>query len=92
MTDPQERTITIRSAVDLNIVGENILDIAAFAIEKYEFRHDTKLSDEARDKATAEIRDALWERIKAMQAKRQEWLKQMFDAADDALQRSVEAS
>ena len=92
MTDRQEKTITIRSAVDLNIVGENILDIAAFAIEKYEFQNDTDLSAEAREEAAKRIRDALWEKVKEMRAKRQKWLQQMFETADRVVKEFADAS
>ncbi|MDE2761434.1 MAG: hypothetical protein OXK74_01445 [Gemmatimonadota bacterium] len=46
MTDNYDRKLTLKTAVDLDVVGENILDIADFAIAKYEFRNDTKLSSE----------------------------------------------
>lgn len=92
MTDHQEKTITIRSAVDLNIVGENILDIAAFAIEKYQFQHDTDISPEGREEAARRIRDALWEKVKEMRAKRQQWLHQMFETADRVVKEFVEES
>ena len=92
MTNRQEKTITIRSAVDLNIVGENILDIAAFAIEKYEFQNDTDLSSEAREEAAKRIRDALWEKVTQMRAKRQQWLQQMFETADRVVEEFVDES
>ena len=62
-----ERSITLKKAVDLQVVGENILDVADFAIEKYEFEHDTTLSEELREAATEKIRDDLgiWSRISA---------------------------
>ena len=92
MTDRQEKTITIRSAIDLNIVGENILDIAAFAIEKHEFQHETDLSPEGREEAAKRIRDALWEMVKEMRAKRQRWLQQMFETADRVVKEFVDES
>ena len=92
MTDRQEKTITIRSAVDLNIVGENILDIAAFAIEKHEFQNETDLSPEEREEAARRIRDALWEMVKRMRAKRQQWLQQMFETADQVVREFVDES
>lgn len=92
MTNHEEKTITIRSAVDLNIVGENILDIAAFAIEKYQFQHDTEISPEGREEAARRIRDALWEKVKEMRAKRQQWLHLMFETADRVVKEFVEES
>lgn len=92
MTDRREKTITIRSAIDLNIVGENILDIAAFAIEKHEFQNETDLSPEEREEAARRIRDALWEMVKRMRAKRQQWLQQMFETADQVVREFVDES
>lgn len=56
----EQRAITIKRSVDFNIVGENILDIADFAVEKYEFRNDTNLAPEVRNAATEAVRAALW--------------------------------
>lgn len=46
-----DRSITLKTAVDLQVVGENILDVADFAIEKYEFEKDITLSDDVREEA-----------------------------------------
>ena len=39
----EEKVMTVRNAVDFDIVGENIEDVANFAIEKHEFRNATTL-------------------------------------------------
>ena len=44
----EEKIGQIRSSVDLNVLGDNILDIADFTVEKYEFRTDSTLSRDAR--------------------------------------------
>lgn len=44
-----EKILTVRYAVDFNIVGDNISDIAEFTVEKYEFKNDTTLSPETRE-------------------------------------------
>ena len=85
-----ESTITVKSAVDLNILGDNILDIASFAIEKYEFRHDTALSPDVREAATTAIRKALWARIEELRLKRTQILAGMFELADETAKRVVE--
>lgn len=85
-----ESTITVKSAVDLNILGDNILDIASFAIEKYEFRHDTTLSPDVREAATTAIRKALWARIEELRLKRTQILAGMFELADETAKRVVE--
>ena len=92
MASSNERVITIKRSVDMNIVGENIADIVDFAIEKYEFRNDTTLAGDVREKATASMRDALWAEVERMKALRKEWLQKMFDTADAALLESVDGS
>ncbi|MCY4574648.1 MAG: hypothetical protein OXF01_17845 [Gemmatimonadetes bacterium] len=82
----------LKTAVDLEIVGENILDIADFAVEKYEFRHDTRLSPEAKQEAAEQVRAALWEVVEAFKIRRRQVLQRMFDTADKVVQESVEGS
>lgn len=84
------RAMTVKSAVDFNIVGDNILDIADFAIEKYEFRNDTTLSAEVREAASAAIREALWTRIEELKLKRKQILAGFFELADETMQRVVD--
>ena len=86
----EHRAITIKRSVDFNIVGENILDIADFAVEKYEFRNDTTLAPEVREAATAAIREALWARVEELKLKRKQILAGMFELADETAERVVE--
>lgn len=85
MTDQAPETITLKTAVDLDVVGENIVDIAYFAIEKYEFRNDTKLSPEEREAAAAQISEALWNLVEAFKARRKQVLQRMFEIADKVM-------
>jgi len=87
-----DRPIALKQAVDLQIVGENILDVADFAIAKYEFENDITLSDELREAATEQIRDDLWDLVKDFRARRKKWLQMMFDTAGQAVQGVVDAS
>ena len=88
MSDP--RPITLKRAIDFDIMGENILDIAGFAIEKYEFRNDTRLTSEVRKAATTAIREALLARIEELKLKRRQILKGMFELADETAKRVAE--
>ncbi len=90
MADSDEKTIEIRSAVDLNIVGDNILDIADFAIEKYEFRNDTTLSPDAREQVVAKTRAALWGIVEDLKLRRQQLLRTMFSKADETVQAAID--
>jgi len=86
MTDHFDRNLTLKTAVDLDVVGENILDIADFAIAKYEFRKDTKLSAEEKEAAAAQIRESLWKLVEAFKVRRKRVLQRMFEIADNAME------
>ncbi len=86
MTDNFDRNLTLKTAVDLDVVGENILDIADFAIAKYEFRNDAKLSPEEKEAAAAQIRESLWKLVEAFKVRRKRVLQKMFEIADNAMQ------
>lgn len=85
MTDNFDRNLTLKTAVDLDVIGENILDIADFAIAKYEFRNDTELSPEEREVAAAQIRESLWKLVEAFKLRRKRVLQRMFELADNAM-------
>ncbi len=78
-----EPTITVKTALDMNIVGENILDIAEYAIARHEFTTGTTLSPEQREEAIRQIRDALWKLVERFRARRKQWLAKLFGTADD---------
>ena len=87
-----DRPISLKKAVDMQIVGENILDVADFAIEKYEFENDVSLSDDVREQTVEQVREDLWDLVKEFRARRKEWLQKMFQTADKAVQKVVGAS
>lgn len=91
MSDNFDQNIKLKTAVDLEVVGENILDIADFAIEKYEYRHDTRLSPEMREAASSAIRESLWKLVEAFKVRRKRVLQRMFDMADETLQEVIDA-
>ena len=80
-----EKLLTIKNSIDLSIVGDNILDIAEFTVEKYEFRNDKTLSSEMREEAVGKIKDALWNKIEQLKLRRTQILKGMFDEAEKTL-------
>ena len=86
----EEKIGQIRSSVDLNVLGENILDIADFTVEKYEFRTDSTLSPEMREEAVEKIKDALWKKVEEMRLRRKQVLEQMFNLADETLNEVVD--
>ena len=86
----QERLVTIKNSIDFSIVGDNILDIADFTIEKFEYRNDTTLAPEVREEAIARIRDVLWQKVEAIKLRRQKILEDMFNAAQETLDEVVD--
>ncbi len=81
----EEKMASIKSAVDFSIMGDNISDIAAFTIEKYEFKNDTNLSSDVRQAGEDKIKEALWDRVEALKKRRMQILAQMFTLAETTL-------
>ena len=81
----EEKIRSVKSAVDLAIVGDNISDIAAFTVEKYEFKNDTTLSSEVREAGDARIKDVLWKRVEELKKRRMQILAEMFTLAETTL-------
>lgn len=76
--------------IDFNIVGDNIYDIADFAVEKYEFRNETTLSTKVRVEALNRVREALWQRVEDLKMRRRQILQGMFDLADETVSKVVD--
>ena len=81
----EEKMGSVKSAVDLAIVGDNISDIAAFTLEKYEFTHNSTLSSAVRQEGDAKIKDVLWKRVEALKTRRMQILAEMFTLAETTL-------
>jgi hypothetical protein len=81
----EERLVTIKNSIDFSIVGDNILDIADFTVEKYEFRNDTTLAPDVREEAVSRIKDVLWQKVEAIKPRRQKILEDMFSTAQATL-------
>ena len=82
----EEKIGSVKSAVDLAIVGDNISDIAAFTLEKYEFKNDTTLSAELREAGDARIKEVLWKRVEELKKRRMQILAEMFTLAETTLE------
>ena len=81
----EEKMNSLKSAVDMTIVGGNLDDITEFTLEKYEFKNDTTLSAELREEATAKIKDALWKRVEELKKRRVQVLAETFTLAETTL-------
>ena len=64
--DDEEILESVKSSVDFSIVTDNILGIADFVIEKYEFKNDCTLTEGQREEATAKIKEALWAQVEEL--------------------------
>ena len=82
----EDKIGSIKSAVDLAIVGDNISDIADFTLEKYEFKNDTTLPDEVREEGVAKVKDELWKRVEQLKKRRMQILAEMFTLAEKTLE------
>ena len=80
-----EKIPNIKNEVDFDIVGDNVQEIVDFTVEKYEFRNNTTLSAEIREKGVAKIKDALWQRIEVLKQRRQQVLQEIFNSAEKML-------
>ena len=90
MNSDEEKIGSMQSAVDMQIIGDNISDIAEFTIDKYEFRNDNTLSSDVRKKAAARIEEALWERVNELHLLRKQYLAGLFSLADEKLSEVVD--
>ena len=88
-TGDEEKVGSIKSAVDLAIVGDNISDIAEFTLEKYQFKNDATLSPEVREEGVAKVKDALWNRVEQLRKRRMQILAEMFTLAEKTLEEVV---
>ena len=79
----------LRSAIDFDVVGDNITDIADFTVEKYEFTTQGALSPEVREEAVDRIKLALRQRVEEMALRRKQVLDMLFEAAETALHEVV---
>ena len=82
----EEKLVTIKNSIDFSIVGDNILDIADFTVEKYEFGNDSTLAPEVREEAIERIKDVLWQKVEAIKLRRQRILEDMFNTAQATLE------
>ena len=85
----EEKMGSVKSAVDLAIVGDNIGDIAAFTLEKHEFKNDTTLSSELREAGDARIKEVLWKRVEELKRRRMQILAEMFTLAETTLEEVI---
>lgn len=82
----QDKMGSLKRAVDVAIVGENISDLAAFTLEKYECTQNSPLSSAVRQEGDAKIKDVLWQRVEALKTRRMQILADMFTLAETTLE------
>jgi hypothetical protein len=87
---PSEEPQT-RPPIDMEIVGDNIGQIAQFTVEKFEFANSTTLASEERDAAVRQIEDALWAIVEQLRKRRQEIRASMFRVASETLEDALQS-
>ena len=80
--------IPVRNAVNLEMVGDNMADIAGFTVEKYELDNGD-LPPDVRAAVVAAIRKVLWEEVEVWMERRKEVLAGMFRKAAATLEETV---
>ncbi len=87
---PSEEPQT-RPPIDMEIVGDNIGQIAQFTVEKFEFANSTTLAPEERGDAIRQIEDALWAIVEQLRKRRQEIRASMFRVASETLEDALQS-
>nr|AGH13572.1 anti-anti-sigma regulatory factor/hypothetical protein [bacterium symbiont of Plakortis simplex pPS11G3] len=86
--DPSADSPDLRNPIDMNVVGENIADLANFTIEKHEFVNGP-LAGDVRSEAFKAISDLLWGEIEQALERRKRIIARMFQEAGATLQEVV---
>ena len=90
--DNEDMLKAVRESVDFSIVADNIVGIADYVIEKYEYRSGQTLSPEMRSAVVEKIKEVLWHQAEGLKLKRMQILQEIFHDAEKALDEVVEGS
>ena len=86
----------LKVAYDVSIIEDNIRHITALTLEKYEYMNDRSLPENSREEALKQMEDALkdlmHEKLKKLQARRMNTLKEMFRLASKTLHNVVDSA
>ncbi len=82
-TDDELRLV--KNPTDLSIVADNIIHVADFVVEKYEFTHGARLPNTLRDNALTRVKRYLWEFMDTHRLLRRRFVKELFALADQAV-------
>ncbi len=82
---PEQGAVALKSSVDMDILGDNLSEIAQFTIEKHEFSNPA-LSKELREKAYTAISKVLWEEAEELMRRRRKILAGLFESAAATLE------
>lgn len=86
--DASGAPIPLRNPIDLDVVGDNIAQMAAFTLEKHEFASGDLPAD-VREQALSEIEDALWKLFELRAQRRQEVVAEALRTAAETLDEVV---
>ncbi len=83
---PSQGGVALKSSIDMDIVGDNLSEIARFTIEKHEFSNPD-LSEALREKAYTAITEVLWDEAERIMQRRNKILAGLFESAAATLEK-----
>ena len=83
--DHYKKFQTLKPAINFDVVSDNLLDLAEFTVEKYEFDNQVVFSDEDRKSYIAQLKDLLWLEVEELKKRRGQILNELFETAEKSM-------
>lgn len=83
----EENRMEFKRAMSSDILQDNLKDIAAYTVEKYEFTNNCTLSEDLNEKAQATIVNALQQYADMLLVRRQRFLNSLFAKAREIVEK-----
>lgn len=77
-------------SLDMQLLGDNIGEVARYTIEKHEFAHEITLPEQLRSEVTVQIRDELWKMTEDLIRQRNTLLERFYAKAENILKEAVD--
>ena len=84
--DDVMQRLEVNTEIDFGVLKDNIADITAYTIAKYEYSKGVTLASAAKSKASREVHEELWKIAERMKKYRAQIIAEMFEAAEDTLE------
>ncbi len=89
--DRDKKFQKLKPAVNFDVVSDNLLELAEFTVEKYEFDNQVVFSDEARKAYVAQLKDLLWLEVEELKKRRGRILNELFETAEKSMKDFIDA-